>query len=75
VHAVYYSKRLPFEEKMKKLEELIHALPHELMKLIPVQSDLPGLVEFDVPVLLQFNGQIVSVDGLFGIVRHNPSRV
>jgi len=58
VRNIYYSKSIPFDDKLKRLEELIHSLPAEQLRLIPMQSELPGLVEFDVPVLLQFNGQI-----------------
>lgn len=42
------------------MDDLMHSLPLEQLKLIPLQNDLPGLLEFDVPVLLQFNGQFVS---------------
>lgn len=37
----------------------MHSLSPDQLKLIPLQNDLPGLLEFDVTVLLQFNGQIV----------------
>src|SRR5688500_6033947 len=59
IRKIYYSKRTPFEEKLRKLEEIIHSLPHDQLKMIPIQHELPGLVEFDVPVLLQFNGHMV----------------
>ncbi|KAI1724087.1 hypothetical protein Ddc_05289 [Ditylenchus destructor] len=60
VRAVYYNKAIEFEDKLRKLESLVHSLPHEMIKLIPVVhgDELPGLVEFDVPVLLQFNGHV-----------------
>ena len=63
IHDVYYNKSLPFEEKLEALDAIISSLPEELLKLLPTEPEFPevgDIVEFQVAVLLQFNGYFVS---------------
>lgn len=72
IRQIYYSKDLKFEEKISQLDIIIKSLPKKVRtKLVfpkqknnePIKNErLPTLskfVEFDVPVLLHFNGKIV----------------
>uniref|UniRef100_A0A914H7Q4 Uncharacterized protein n=1 Tax=Globodera rostochiensis TaxID=31243 RepID=A0A914H7Q4_GLORO len=67
VHRIYYSKKIGFDDKMRELGQLITRLSTDqqrrLMPIHPVEEGhpnkhIPTLVEFDVPVLLQFNGHL-----------------
>ncbi|CAD5230744.1 unnamed protein product [Bursaphelenchus xylophilus] len=58
VRQIYYNKTIGFENKVQALQKVLESLPADKLKLVPLQADLPGLIDFDVPVLLQFNGQI-----------------
>ncbi|KAL3079589.1 hypothetical protein niasHT_037151 [Heterodera trifolii] len=68
VHRIYYSKRFGFEKKMRELGRLINQLSidqqRRLMPIRPVEEEqkpkkhMPTLVEFEVPVLLQFSGHL-----------------
>ena len=63
IHDVYYNKSLSFELKLEKLDAIISSLPEELLRLLPMEPEFPevgDIVEFQVSVLLQFNGYFVS---------------
>ena len=63
LHDTYYNKSLPFEAKLEALDEIITTLPEDLLKLLPQAPEFPEVpeaVEFQVTVLLQFNGYFVS---------------
>lgn len=75
IHRIYFSKTLPFREKLRKLEQFLRELPGQARELVPIrpieekrilgsaerrgEKSIAKLVEFDVPVLLQFNGHMV----------------
>lgn len=77
IQRIYFSKTLPFREKLRKLEQFLRELPGKARELVPImpieekrilgsgerngKMSMPKLVEFDVPVLLQFNGHMVFV--------------
>uniref|UniRef100_A0A914PL67 Uncharacterized protein n=1 Tax=Panagrolaimus davidi TaxID=227884 RepID=A0A914PL67_9BILA len=66
LHDVYYNKSLPFEAKLEALDEIITSLPQDLLKLLPQAPEFPEVpeaVEFQVTVLLQFNG-FFNIDSL-----------
>uniref|UniRef100_A0A914YGK5 Uncharacterized protein n=1 Tax=Panagrolaimus superbus TaxID=310955 RepID=A0A914YGK5_9BILA len=66
LHDVYYNKSLPFEAKLEALDEIITSLPQDLLKLLPQAPEFPEVpeaVEFQVSVLLQFNGYF-NIDSL-----------
>ncbi|KAL3095813.1 hypothetical protein niasHS_005572 [Heterodera schachtii] len=68
VHRIYYGKRIGFDGKMRELGRLINQLSidqqRRLMPIRPVEEEqkpkkhMPTLVEFEVPVLLQFSGHL-----------------
>uniref|UniRef100_A0AC34RPI8 Uncharacterized protein n=1 Tax=Panagrolaimus sp. JU765 TaxID=591449 RepID=A0AC34RPI8_9BILA len=59
IRNVYYNKTLTFENKLEKLDEIISELPEDMLRLLPIQPEFPevgDMIEFQVSVLLQFNG-------------------
>jgi hypothetical protein len=60
IRNIYYNKQIPFEEKLDRLDEILGTLPQDQLKMIPIQVELPQLLEYHVSVLMHFNGYFVG---------------
>jgi hypothetical protein len=80
IHRIFYAKTIPFRDKLRRLEQFMRELPGQKRELVPIrpiqtkrlgsaerrgEQPMPTLVEFDVPVLLQFNGHMVGLENGF----------